>query len=190
MRPGPVAISGLIAGASAFARPNSLVRPREDIPKKCGLGASDEDARKDTWSQTGGPFLDDFFEKNDFEDWSKRFFEDNINNGSQGIVTHDCKGLDSTSCGGIDDCENYASAPAFFVHQAMDVLHEQLHYVSQNMINQVVDNLGETADTVSDLYGPPEPDTDGFNSFMIGGMIVGAAAAYVGLDTTILNSMN
>lgn len=176
MRLGGVALSVLVAGASALPSRFTPIQPRGDADI-CPLGGDDVAARKETWSKTGGPFLDKFFKDHDFKDWSKEFFKENMHDGDQELTTRSCRSIYSNDCGGVLGCDTYKDPKAFFVHLSMSNLHGLLHYFIENLQSQVVVDLGSTADTLTDLFGPPEPKSNDFLPYVIGGLTAGAAAA-------------
>lgn len=169
---GAAALSLLIAGTSAFPQPKVPVRARDD--DMCGLTADGADDSKKTWDKTGGPFLDTYFDNNDIGDWSNNFFKQNL---KQGISSNNCQSIHSTTCGPAkcDDYEKKDATEAFFVHQSMTTLHDYFKYMSDNMAGEGLKGIGEKADTLSDLFGPPDPESTSFISYTIGASITGAA---------------
>ena len=128
--------------------------------------------RSYTWiASSAATWFLNFLNTNGAKNWSNKFFQAVIANGTQGGSTYDCIDMGKHQCPGPvnKECKTYTPPPAFYVHIQMGNLYGAYTKLWGAMVEDGIKNLASGIKEIVEEYGtPPKDENSGIVDMLVG----------------------
>ncbi|KAM0549173.1 hypothetical protein ACHAPJ_009482 [Fusarium lateritium] len=176
--------------------PGKGVDNGQDPSKICGydFDSKDIDMVHKTWKDSGAAdWWDKWIYKTGADDWSNKFFEQVMANGTQKGSTFDCTDFTLGNCPGPEgkECITYTPPESFYMHIQMGNLFDAFEKLWMSTVEHAVEQLSSGIKTIVADYGtPPEEENGDFLNMLVGILTslagFGAAKPLIAGTTTAL----
>ncbi|KAM0209841.1 hypothetical protein ACHAQD_011018 [Fusarium lateritium] len=177
--------------------------PNKGVEDICGhnFGSEDIEVIRESWKESGAAdWWKDFIMKTKASDWSNKFFQQVMADGTQGGSTYDCTRFTIGNCPGPGNkaCSTYNPPEAFYMHIQIGNVFNSFEKLWMTTVENAIEDLSTGIKTIVDAFGTPPPeDNVSFLNMLVGiltslagfgavaPLVAGPATAFAGIFTSL-----
>jgi hypothetical protein len=177
--------------------------PQKGVEDICGhnFGSEDIEVIRKSWKESGAAdWWKDFIMKTKASDWSNKFFQQVMADGTQGGSTYDCTRFTIGNCPGPGNkaCSTYNPPEAFYMHIQIGNVFNSFEKLWMTTVENAIEDLSTGIKTIVDAFGTPPPeDNVSFLNMLVGiltslagfgavaPLVAGPATAFAGIFTSL-----